>query len=168
MQITLVLLHHLYHPQESPLLPYLVNLPKRPLSPIYTFNSDESSLLKGDPMHSSIQEGQDDLIQLYSQVNRVLDTLSQADRLVFLNGRHSLPVNDFLLANYIIETRSYNMRGKKYLVPGGDFINHHDPQEMANLLDKSTQSQGAQFLRTHRLVNDRLHVSVSSSFGAEQ
>ncbi len=77
-------------------------------------------------------------------------------------------MNDFLLANYVIETRSYNMRGKKYLMPGGDFVNHHDPQDMASLLDKSTQSQGAQFLRTHRLVNDQLHVSVSSPFSPEE
>ena len=62
VQITLVLLHHLYHPSNTPFLAYLANLPKRPLSPIYTFNSDELSLLTGDPMHSSIQEGQDDLI----------------------------------------------------------------------------------------------------------
>ena len=62
----------------------------------------------------------------------LLDSIDIHDRLLFLNQRHTLPFNDFILVKYIIDTRAYNLYDPllktsiKYLVPGGDFINHQD------------------------------------------
>ena len=58
---------------------------------------------------------------------------------------------DFLAANYVVDSRAYNIRSHKYLVPGGDFVNHSDHPDYSELLRKNTKSQGAEFLVTHRV-----------------